>query len=210
MNPKQLPPELSIDDAVALILNIDFLPGSTDLLDMLSYFREESESKQDYATSTDERSKQQGYVLMHQFREGLARAILDAIDAELSTIKKGGISELELVDDTFGSERLVTASVLHWAAYHGFGMRGWVAPRFWRRSAQRTYSTEFLDILDDVIATFCEEGGEHYEHGVIPKKEVVSSWINEKYGVISDKVVDAMGTMIRPGLTTAPKPPKRK
>jgi hypothetical protein len=208
--PSDLPPDLSIDDAIALILNIDYLPGSNGVLEMFSYFKEEVESKHDHAKTPDERRKYAGHILMHQFREGLARAIFDAIDAEISAIRNGGISELELVDNTFGNERLVTASVCEWASQRGFGIYGWKLPRFWRKASIRSFSTEYLDILDDVIATFCEEGGEYYEPGVTPKKEVISNWITGKYGAISDKVIDVIGTMIRPGLTITTKQPKKK
>ena len=202
---KELPKSLSIEDAAALILNIDFLPGSNRLREMLSYFMEEAESNRDKASAQDERKKYDAMMVMHQYRFVFAKAVLDAIDAELDAINNGRDSILELEDETFGSEQLVTASVFSWAARNGFGIRGWTAPRFWRKASERSFSTEYLDIIDDVIATFCEEGGEHYSPGVTPKKEAITHWVTEKYGSVSDKVLDVIGTIIRPGLTTTSK-----
>jgi hypothetical protein len=187
MMAKELPRTLSIEDAAALILNIDFLPGSNRLREMLSYFMEEAESNRDKARTYAERNKYEVMLVMHQYRFVLAKAVLDAIDAELDAINNGRDSILELEDDTFGSEQLVTSSVLSWAAHNGFGIRGWTAPRFWRKASERSFSTEYLDIIDDVIATFCEEGGMYYSPGKTPKKDAITLWVTEKYGSVSEK-----------------------
>lgn len=207
---KSLPSAVSVDDAIALILNIDYLPGSTSPIEMFSYFHQEAEVRRDQATNAVERDKYDCLAVMHGARQLLGRSILDALDAEISSIRKGATSYLEVIDDEFGGERLVTASVLEWAKQNGFGVDGWAMPRHWRRATSRTFSTEYLDILDDVIATFCEEGGEYYQPGVPPKKEVITHWVREKYGEVSDKVLDVLGTLIRPGLTNTTKQHNKK
>jgi len=203
---KELPPTLSVDDAAALMLNISYIPGSNDLLEMLSFFREEAQSKYDHAKSQDEREKYAAHIVMYLCREGLARSLIQAIDSELHSIRNGQESKLEVVEVQFGSEKLVTASVCAWAADMGFGIEGWDPPRFWRRAQDRSYQTEYLAVLDDVIATFCEEGGEHYEPGIIPKKPAIIHWVQDKYGTnVSNKVLDVIPTLLRPGLTQTTK-----
>lgn len=207
---KELPESISVDDAVALILGFSYTPGTNSLLNMLSYFREEAESKLDHAETDLERNKYKSLVILYQCREELAASLYRAIQAELDMINKQQESILEVSDGTFNSEKLVTASVCEWAYDMGFGIEGWQPPRFWRKKGERLYSTEYLDILDDVIATFCEEGGEHYQSGITPKKEVVITWIEDKYGPLSKKVLDVIATLIRPGLTQPPENKTRK
>jgi hypothetical protein len=204
--PRELPTTLSVNDAAALMLNISYIPGTNDLLEMLSFFREEAESKHDHAKSQDERDKYTAHIAMYLCREGLARSLIQAIDSELSNIRKGQESLLEVVEAPFGSEKLVTSSVCAWAAHMGFGIEGWEPPRFWRKAHDRSYQTEYLAILDDVIATFCEEGGEHYEPGIIPNKAAIKAWVQDKYGMdVSNKVLDVIPTLLRPGITQTTK-----
>lgn len=205
---KELPPTLTVMDASALLMNISYLPGENDLLQMLSFFTEEAESNLDHAITKEERAIFGSRMLMYQHREALAQSIIAAINAELDSINNGEKSKIEVADDTFGSEKLVTASVYAWADEMGFGIAGWEAPRFWRKASKRRHNTEYLSILDDVIATFCEEGGEHYESGKEPTNAVVSAWITDKYGHLSEKVIGAMGTIIRPGLSKSTKQTK--
>ena len=204
--PRKLPTTLSVNDAAALILNISYLPGTNDLLEMLSFFTEEAQSKHDHAKSQDERDKYTALIAMYICREGSARALIQAIDSELHNIRNGQESKLEVVEVQFGSEKLVTASVCAWAADMGFGIEGWEPPRFWRKTQDRSYQTEYLAILDDVIATFCEEGGEHYEPEIIPKKIAIKNWVQTKYGTnVSNKVLDVIPTLLRPGITQTTK-----
>lgn len=205
---KELPATLTVNDAVALVVNISFLPGTTNLLEMLSQFTEGAEIELDRTKTKSERVKFTSHRVMYQCRELLAQSIVAAINVEIDCIDDGKESTLEVANDEFGSKKLVTASVCAWANELGFWIDGWETPRFWRKSSERNYSTEYLDILDDVIATFCEEGGEHYKPGQEPKNALVSAWIKEKYGPLSDKVIGAMGTLIRPGLSETTKRPK--
>ena len=105
---------------------------------MLSFFTEEAESKHDHAKSQDERDKNTAHISMYTSREELARALIQAIDSELSNIKNGQESLLEVVELQFGSEKLVTSSVCAWAADMGFGIEGWETPRFWRKAQDRS------------------------------------------------------------------------
>ena len=203
---QEYPSTLSVEDAAALILNISYLPGTNSLLEMLSYFIEEAEAKLDNADSQEEREKYEALRVMYTCREDMARTLIGAIQAELDSISKGKPSILEVADSTFGSEKLVTPSVFAWAYEIGFGLPDWRPPRFWRKASDRRYQSEYLSIVDDVIATFLEEGGEHYDAGVVPKKAVVTEWIREQYGQnLSDKVLDSIATVIRPGLTETTK-----
>ena len=102
---KELPPTLSVMDAAAVITNISYLPGTNDLFDMLSHFREEAEAGLDHAETKEERGRFALYLLMYQQREALARSVIAAINAELDCISKGKGSMLEVADGTFGSEK---------------------------------------------------------------------------------------------------------
>jgi hypothetical protein len=202
---KNLPPALSVNDAAALILNISYLPGSNDLLAMISHFREEAEDNRDSADNSDDREKYNCQAVIHLCREGLARSMIQAIGHELDALGKGKESILELADSTFGSEKFVTASVLAWAEQIGFGIQGWTVPRHWRKKTERSYSSEYLDIVDDVIATFCEEGGEGYYPGRQPKVESILEYIRNKYGNLSARIVTAIPTIVRPGVSPSTK-----
>jgi hypothetical protein len=202
--PRELPPSVTIDEAAALILNISYLPGDAGLLEMLQYFREEAEAQYDKAQTMVDRQRFESRIRLFAYRADLAQQIIATIGAELAAIDKGRDSLLEVVDGSFGHEKLGTGSVYAWAEHIGFGIGDWEPPRFWRPASERQFRTEWLSILDHVIATFCEKGGEHYS-ATPPKKDVVKAWIREHYGDLSDKVLDAMATMIRPGLTPSTK-----
>jgi hypothetical protein len=195
--PKKLPKTLSINDAAALVMNISFLPNSTDLVEMLEYFQEEAESKYDKATGSDEKIKYKSHIAMTSTRVKMGKEVLAAINSELTCINNGEESLLKVEENNFGSEKLDTESVLYWASVYGFGIQGWEPPRFWRKATERRHNTEYLSVLDDVIATFCEEGGEHYIKNTEPQKSAVSTWIKGKYSFTSEKVRDAIGTIIR-------------
>lgn len=168
---------------------------------MLSYFKEEAESNFDHAKDQLERIKYQNLVEMYEYRENLARSLYKAIEAELSDLKKGLGSELEISDKNFGHEKLVTSSVCSWAYYMGFGIPGWQPPRFWRKKNERYYNTEYLSLIDDVIATYFEEGGEHFKKKGLEKKQALISDIQNKYKsttneVLSYKIVDVIATIL--------------
>jgi hypothetical protein len=191
------PYSVSINDAISIVLNMSYQPGNTSLPEMIGYFREEAESKRDGAKNDDERRGYAAQAHMHLFREGLARALIDALEKELHKVHVGHETLIEVDgQSTPGEEKLVTASVLAWAENIGFGISNWSPPRLWRRRSERVFSTEYLDILDDVIATWFEEGGAEYIPNVTPKKELLKAWIKEKYGEFSDRVIDSMATML--------------
>ena len=131
----------------------------------------------------------------------MAQALFDLINAEIDKVRSDEESLLEIEDDTFGSEKLVTASVCAWAYDIGFYIEGWKAPRHWRKKTERNYTSEYLDIIDDVISTFCEEGGDHYTPGRPPKNDAVIAYIKEKYGTFSDKIMTSIATVVRQGRT---------
>ena len=193
----ELPLTLSINEAVSFIINLPYQPGTTNVLEMLSYLREEAESKRDHAKTAEEKQKFQAYVSVYLTREAMARSLMQAIDSETLAVEKGEESILEMADHTIGSVKFVTASVCAWASAKGFHIDGWETPRHWRKKSERSFSSDYLDILDDVIATFCEEGGEHYQPKTNTLKSAVSAWIKEKYPKTSEKVNDVIGTIIR-------------
>ena len=194
---KELPPFLSINDAVSLIINLPYQPGTTDVLEMLSYFREQAEANLDHAKTSEDKEKYRAQVAIYLTREAMARSLMQAIGLEISAISKGKESTLEIEEGGFGSEKLVTASVYAWADEMAFHTHGWEPPRHWRKKSERTFSTDYLDILDDVIATFCEEGGEEYVPNNKLQKAAVSAWIKGKYPGTSEKVNDVIGTLLR-------------
>ena len=172
---------------------------------MISHFRDEAEGKRDSADNSDDREKYDCQSVLHLCREGLARSMIQAIGHELDALGKGKESILEVADSTFGSEKLVTASVGAWAQHMGFGIEGWVTPRHWRKKSERNYSTDYLDIIDDVVATFCEEGGEYYEPGIEPNNAAVTSYVNGKYGKLSERIITSIATIVRPGVSPSTK-----
>lgn len=202
---KELPSILSVNDAVSLIINLPCQPGATDVLEMLSYFREEAESNLDHAENSDDRKKYTAQVTLYLTREAMARSLMEAIGSELSAISKGRESILEVEDDSFGSEKLITASVCAWADDMGFHIEGWKPPGHWRKKKDRSYTSEYLDIVDDVIATFCEENGEWFYPGAVPTNENIIDYINGKYGQLSEKIVTSIPTIVRQGVTLSTK-----
>ena len=162
---------------------------------------EEAEVNLENATSSEDKEQYLHRLEIYEHRKELAQAILDALELELDNIHRGKPSVLELEDDAFASRKIVTSSVCAWAHEMGFNIGGWEAPRFWRKQSERRYYTEYLEIFDDVIETFCEENGEYYTPDRPPKKDALFLWAEKKYGPVSKKVIDAMGTIIRPGLT---------
>lgn len=204
--PKEIPESLSLNDAAALIMNLSFMPGDNDLLDMLEYFREEAESLYDHAEDPVEKRRLTHQIDMHNARLAMAISLFDALNAELDCIRNGIDSKLKIDEDSFGSEKLLTASVIDWATHIGFGIGGWKPPRFWRKKSDRGYSTEYLDIIDDVVETFCVAGGDHYVPNRKPTNDLIALYVHDKYSqrpdkIISDKTISTIGTVVRPGLT---------
>lgn len=182
--------------AEPIILNVPFQPGNTTLPEMIGFFREEAESKRDRALTEEDRNGFTAQAEMHLHREKLARSLINALENEVKKVYAGQESLVELDTSTApGEEKLVTASLLEWAGQIGFGISDWSPPCFWRRKSLRTYRTEYLGVLDDLIATWFEEGGESFSPNNTQKKDALRLWVSEKYD-ISEKVLDAMMTMV--------------
>ena len=163
---KSLPKTLSVDDAVALLINQNDWPCDTSLFNMLSYFREEAEVNLGNAETDEEQKKYKRLLGIHINREDFANGLYKLINDEIDAIKNGRASKLIIDDSSFGSVKLNTASFCRWSAQMGVSPYGWETPDFSILAPEQSetstdYVTTTSNIKDVSIDQLSPTKGDH-------------------------------------------------
>ncbi len=198
---KQLPETLSIDEAVAFMINLPFVPTKCSMEELLDALSAEAHNKYVDARSKIEKNLHMTLSEMQDHRITLVKIIKKVLISEIGLIKNGYDSVLRLDEPNSISGRIITPSLLEWGERIGFEITGWKFHPRWRRKEERRFSTPYLEIIDEVIREFYEEGGKNYDPNKPPKNEEIKTFIHEREPDLSPKVVESICTILKPELT---------
>jgi hypothetical protein len=202
----ELPPMIDVNDAVALLINHTNVVVHDDLFKALEHAFDDISGDFDQSNDNNSTTTNQMLSARQQVRYErleLANRLKDAINAEIKYLRKGNPSLLELSTSSQGSKKLLTTSVLNWAREHlGIDVVSWHPPEAFRKSDARKHTTNLLEILDHLISTFYEEGGEQYRPGVRVNSESVKSWLESTYSCTSTKIREVLFTISDPNNTS--------
>lgn len=192
---KKLRSALTVDEAVASMVNLDHVPDGIDVVSMLSTFREEASVNHHNAGSdlSDEKKKRlKNRLDICRHRLALAKALLEELSFEASP---------EGSDDFVRSRE---KSVKH--KYTVVSLNEWMEENLRitipvyaeyqpvPHNAQLKHKSELLTILDEAIEEHWENKGPDER----PKSAYVQAWIKEKHPKVSVKVCESMARIMRP------------
>jgi hypothetical protein len=103
---------LTIEEAVARMVSLEYLPQGFTVQDMTAAFLEDAEAKYEYAIRGN-RESQAIRANVCEARHALARALFAAMDYEL---ERGDDSALTVTMDSTGIKRVTTESLSDWAS----------------------------------------------------------------------------------------------
>jgi hypothetical protein len=127
---KPRPSSVTIEEAVARMVNMDYIPDGCTLLEMTEAFLQEAEADVDEARTEGRpshvRLRLEERLKACRFRHELAETLLADIEAEL---RAGGSTQLVRADDGAPGTRLTTESVWEWSGdRYGIGIPEWAPP----------------------------------------------------------------------------------
>lgn len=115
---KSIPPTLTIEEAVSLLIGLDYIPSGLTALDMTAAFLEDSEVDMENNPKSSIRSARHDVCLA---RHQLATSLLNALNLEAENKDS---EYLDRSEDISPSPRLTTESLNHWAQDR-FGITLW-------------------------------------------------------------------------------------
>ncbi len=207
---KQLPETLSIDEAVAFMINLPFVPTQCSIEKLLDALSAEEHNKYVDSSSKIEKTLHITLSEMQDHRITLAEVIKKILIIEIGLVRDGYESMLQLDEPNSISARIITPSLLEWGESIGLEIAGWKFHPRWRRKGDRRFSTPYLEIIDEVIREFYEEGGKYYDPNKPPKNEEIEYFIGEREPNLSPSVLGSICTILKPKLTYAKVNTKKK
>ena len=122
-----LPSSVTIEEAVARMVNLDYIPTGFTLLEMTAAFEEEAETDYENARTDRLPEDQIASFKLHmdscKARHALAQLLMDSLHYE---VKNREGSMIVLADDTSSQQRLTLESVSDWASEkYGIGIPEW-------------------------------------------------------------------------------------
>lgn len=202
---KQLPETLSLDEAVAFMINLPFVPEKYSIKDLLEGFRNDAENSFHMAKENIEKDLYNKLCEIQDLRMELARCVREAIAIEMDLVRDGYSSKLKVDTSTFTADKIITPSLIEWADDIGFGITGWKFNPRWRKAGDRRFSTEYLEIIDEIIKEFYEEGGNSYDKNKPPTNAQISVYIEKIKPGLSKKMIESICTILKPELTQTTK-----
>lgn len=155
--PKLLPTTLTIEEAVALMIGLDYIPTGFTVLDMTSAFLEESEADLETNRNSDAGQRRHEVCLA---RHQLASTLLDALTYEALEANSGNLVRS---DDTSPTQRFTTTSLNNWAQDR-FGITLW-APSMSdgqpKELAGVTWQDVTIKIYTDHRVGYCVKDGRY-------------------------------------------------
>ncbi len=202
---KQLPETVSIDEAVAFMINLSFVPEKYSIDDLLEGFRGDAENNFMKVNDKPQKDFYNKLGEIQIIRMDLAECVREALEMEMDLIRDGHSSKLKIESSAFISDKIVTPSLIEWADDVGFGITGWEFNPRWRKAGDRRFSTPYLEIIDEVINEFYEEGGKHYDKNRRPTNDEIHLFIEQKNLNISKKLIESICTILKQELTQTTK-----
>ena len=196
-----LPKSLTIEEAVALMVNLESLPNGKSVEDHLLDIYEDAGVTHDEAKSNQDPAyvieRLDQHRLVCKSRLNLANAITRSLNHEVTNTIDDEGSLLKLSSDSSVTVKLTTESVREWALKLFYisiadNKPAEVTPH----NAQLTYRTQQLDALDAAIAKYCESDGDGPK--TMPKSPHIIAWIHETYPFVSTKTAEQMCRIMQP------------
>ena len=124
---KVIPSSITVEEAVAEMVNMDYIPAGLTLLEMIAAFQEEAEV--DYENACIDRMPENQMTSLKirmdscKARNTLAHLLLESLQYEVDNPKN---SIIVLSEDSSSHQRLTLGSVSDWASYkYGIGISRW-------------------------------------------------------------------------------------
>ncbi len=204
----QLPDTLSIEEAVAVMINLPHITEGNDVEGFLEAFLEEAEINSINASEKHTKDVWVTISKIHFHRLQLAKLLKEALKDELHSLEQGYNSKLRA--DIFTPEPydIATSSLVDWAEDLNFGIKNFKIQRPWRSFRGRRYSTPYLEIIDDVIKNFYEEGGAEYKKPQNRTKKHIQRFIEKNYAEIPEYMIESICAILKPYITPPSKESK--
>ncbi len=202
---KQLPETLSIDEAVAFMINLPELLEGISLEEILDVYVSHADNMAEEYGVTEEKDLRDDLIEIQEHRRDLAKLIKSALLNEIKLINLGFERELRISNESITAGKIITSSLINWADARGIGVMGWNFNHQWRTAEARNFSTPFLNIIDGIIRDLFQEGGKHYKPGTIPTNEEIILYIDQINPEISSKIKQSICTILKPELTLTTK-----
>ncbi len=202
----ELPDTLSIEEAVAVMINLPNINAGDDIQLILDKLYDESEAKFAEAKDQHTRDVWNTIIKLHFYRLQIAMLLKEALEDELHSLKQGYESKLRIDEFTPEPHDIATSSLVDWAEDIKFGIKNFKIQRQWRSFRGRQYSTPYLKIIDHVIKHFYEEGGDEYKNPQNRTKKHIQRFIEDGYAEIPEYMLEAICAILKPYIT----PPRKE
>lgn len=192
------PSSLTVEEAVAMMINLESIPNGMTVDSYLKDILEDSEIAHHEAErkgiSENEVEMLERRKTVCRNRHNLAIAINKSLSHEVANTLNDTDSILKKSSDSGITIKLTIESVREWSL-ETFGILISTDPRsqVMPHNTGLTYRTKQLDALDDAIAEFCENSTVK-----LPKGEYVANWIHKKYPFVSIKTAEQMCRIMQP------------
>ncbi len=193
----ELPDTLSIEEAIAVMINLPSINAGDDIEPILDKIFEESEAKFAEAKDQHTRDVWSTIIKLHFYRLQLAMLLKEVLEDELHSLKQGYESKLRIDKFTPEPHDIATSSLVDWAKDIKFGIKNFTIQRQWRSFRGRRYSTPYLEIIDDVIEHFYEEGGSGYDENQVPPNKKIQSFIKKNYKSTPEHMIESICTILK-------------
>ncbi len=205
---KQLPETLSIDEAVAFMVNLPELLEGISIEEILDVYVSQADEITEKYGLPEERDLRDDLIEIQEHRRDLAKLLKSALQNEIKLINLGFKRTLKTSDESLTVGQIVTSSLINWANTNGIGILGWNFNHHWRTAEARNFTTPFLNIIDEIIRELFQEGGKHYSPDKPLTNEFIKSYIDQIYPNLSVKIKESICTILKPELTLSTKSPK--
>ncbi len=198
---KQLPEALSIDEAIAFMINLPYKPDEYSIEDLLQGFRDDAANKCLELENLLEKNLYHHLMQVQELRISLSKHLREILEIEKKLTQEKYDRDIKFDRNSFVTEKIITPNFIMWAQNFGFGIVGNQINPYWRKIGYDGYSTPYLDLIDEVIHKFYEEDGSEYNNDADPKNEEIIKFLKNKISKISPKMTEAICTILKPDLT---------
>jgi len=190
---------VSIDEALAMLVGLDFVPNKQTVESMLAAFEEKAECDLENVKYGPDNDKFLTIYNICRQRRELAASIKEALEAEIEKVTSD--SELKLNNE--GIHIKISISSLQAWSESNFGITPIAIKSHRTEFIKRKHATKLLEILDMTILEFWESA----EPKLPPKNDVIKAYWKKEYEDIidqgrnshfSEKVQEVMLKIMRP------------
>lgn len=186
-----LPKSLTIEEAVALMVNLDYIPEGVTLEEMLSAFQEEVDVAH-YNAKLEKKPEKEltalgNRVKICDIRCSLATSLMIDLNNEIQALKDNQASLIELSKDAGSRTRITYQSLSLWAGYsYGIGVEAPIYESEDKQPVAQSWSDVTISLnANNMIESSFSGSGTHIVHlsevGLMGKKKHSP---NQTYGIL--------------------------